>query len=89
MGTGVVFLVVIVAFCICLGFAVATAIMYRREIQMLKKVTTVNSNVIADVNHELQQMQGNGNKQPDVDLSQLMDSEGMSALMDAMAKAGK
>lgn len=92
MQTGVFFLLVIVVFCVCLGFAVATAIMYRREIRMLKQVSQVNANALADMSQEVRNVavqQQQQQQQPDLDLSKLMDADGMSALVDAMAKQGK
>lgn len=94
METGAIFLFIVVVFCVFLGFVTATAIVYRKQVKELKRLATVNSNLIHDMSKEIRQNAETVKEpvmqvQPEIDVASLMDQEGISALVDAMAKAGK
>lgn len=94
METGAIFLFIVVVFCVFLGFVTATAIVYRKQVKELKRLATVNSNLIHDMSKEIRHSSETATEpamqvQPELDISTLMDQEGISALVDAMAKAGK
>lgn len=94
METGAIFLFIVVVFCVFLGYVTATAIVYRKQVKELKRLATVNSNLIHDMSKEIRQSAETTTEpamhvKPEIDVASLMDQEGISALVDAMAKAGK